>query len=155
MIQQRVERREWIIVRQDADPDARGHRTQRAVWFRCPFCEALVKGFVWSLHGRGKRCACGALHTWKHSERIPDLGKECNAGVAFRLEETPGSWPGRIEVEVFAPDGLSFEGDRHSLIARGATLADARLAALSDARSTRLVSCAPDCDCQEEEKGRA
>jgi hypothetical protein len=58
--------------------------------------------------------------------------------------------PGRYEVEVFAPDGQSFDGERHSLIARGGTLAEARRAALADANSTRRVDCAPDCDCRSE-----
>ena len=27
----------------------------------CPFCEATVYGYVWSIAGHGKKCDCGAL----------------------------------------------------------------------------------------------
>ncbi len=30
---------------------------------RCPFCEAIVKAYKWSLAGSGKKCVCGALFT--------------------------------------------------------------------------------------------
>jgi hypothetical protein len=65
------------------------------------------------------------------------------------VRETLGSKPGRYEVEVFAPDGQSFDGERHSLVAHGGTLAEARRTALADANATSLVDCAPDCDCKE------
>jgi hypothetical protein len=31
-------------------------------YITCPFCNAEVKAYVWSLAGGGKRCPCGALH---------------------------------------------------------------------------------------------
>jgi hypothetical protein len=65
------------------------------------------------------------------------------------VRETLGSKPGRYEVEVFAPEGQSFDGERHSLVAHGRTLAEARRTALADANATSLVDCAPDCDCKE------
>jgi hypothetical protein len=35
----------------------------RTRWiFDCPFCGVEVVGFLWSLAGSGKRCACGAMH---------------------------------------------------------------------------------------------
>ncbi len=27
----------------------------------CPFCQADVEAYLWSLAGSGKRCSCGAL----------------------------------------------------------------------------------------------
>jgi len=30
---------------------------------RCPFCEARVTAYKWSLAGGGKRCTCGAKFT--------------------------------------------------------------------------------------------
>lgn len=32
-------------------------------YITCPFCNASVKTYVWSIAGGGKRCPCGALHT--------------------------------------------------------------------------------------------
>lgn len=29
----------------------------------CPYCEATTKAYIWSLHGGGKKCNCGALHS--------------------------------------------------------------------------------------------
>ena len=34
-------------------------RTSVTIW--CPFCNAGIEAFVWSLAGGGKRCTCGAL----------------------------------------------------------------------------------------------
>lgn len=31
------------------------------IGIRCPFCEAEVVAYVWSLAGGGKRCSCGAM----------------------------------------------------------------------------------------------
>jgi hypothetical protein len=31
-------------------------------YITCPFCQAVVKAFIWSLSGGGKKCTCGALH---------------------------------------------------------------------------------------------
>ncbi len=27
----------------------------------CPFCNTCLTVYLWSLHGKGKRCSCGAL----------------------------------------------------------------------------------------------
>lgn len=40
------------------------------VTLECPFCEAHVVAYYWSLAGSGKRCSCGAIiggtgATWK------------------------------------------------------------------------------------------
>lgn len=35
----------------------------------CPFCGVAVQARAWSLAGSGKRCECGAVHTWKGSRR--------------------------------------------------------------------------------------
>ena len=42
-------------------------RTKRAmgrstITLDCPFCGAEVTAYTWSMAGRGKRCACGAVH---------------------------------------------------------------------------------------------
>lgn len=68
----------------------------------------------------------------------------------FRIEECEGNKPGSYFFEVFAPDGQSFDGERHSLIACGATRAEGRRLALADAKSTELRDCPPDCECREE-----
>lgn len=39
------------------------------VLLRCPFCSAIVKAYVWSISGRGKKCECGALLTLKNARR--------------------------------------------------------------------------------------
>ncbi len=36
-------------------------RLPRAILIRCPFCNAKVTAYMWSLAGTGKRCDCGAL----------------------------------------------------------------------------------------------
>ncbi len=136
-----LERREWKRVnRAGAERDASGRRTQRIVWFDCPFCGVEVKGYVWSLNGGGKRCACGALHFHGSSEA---------ALPRFRVEETPGSRRGRREVEAFAPDGFKFDGEVHSLVERSRALWRARDLVLARARASALVSCEDDCDCKE------
>lgn len=55
------ERRPHRVLRRGAERDARGHATQRVSWIVCPFCQAEVKAYDWSLAGSGKRCACGAV----------------------------------------------------------------------------------------------
>ena len=35
----------------------------------CPFCGCDVEARAWSLAGSGKRCECGAVHTWYGSRR--------------------------------------------------------------------------------------
>jgi hypothetical protein len=30
----------------------------------CPFCGCSIEVRAWSLGGSGKRCECGALHSW-------------------------------------------------------------------------------------------
>lgn len=148
MIHQRIERREYRVTRQGADSHVQGRRTQKTIWIECPFCQAEVKAFVWSVSGNGKLCKCGAKFQGGEASKLVSGDDARNAGVKFELRETIGSKPGRYEVEIFAPDGQSFEGERHSLSARGGTLAEAREIALADARSTELVACAPDCDCR-------
>ena len=34
------------------------------MFITCPFCGQLVKAYRWSLAGCGKRCPCGALHSY-------------------------------------------------------------------------------------------
>lgn len=34
------------------------------VQVRCPFCSTVVKAYIWSMAGGGKKCpGCGAIHT--------------------------------------------------------------------------------------------
>ncbi len=33
-------------------------------YIMCPFCSRTVRVYLWSLAGSGKRCVCGALHTY-------------------------------------------------------------------------------------------
>jgi hypothetical protein len=37
----------------------------------CPYCHAIVVAYIWSLAGSGKRCPCGAKHTWLHGTIPP------------------------------------------------------------------------------------
>jgi hypothetical protein len=30
----------------------------------CPFCGEVTRCYVWSLAGSGKKCICGAIHSW-------------------------------------------------------------------------------------------
>jgi hypothetical protein len=32
------------------------------IMIECPFCSKVVKAYVWSLAGGGKKCECGAIH---------------------------------------------------------------------------------------------
>jgi hypothetical protein len=34
------------------------------VYIVCPFCGTENKAYLWSLAGSGKRCQCGAKHTY-------------------------------------------------------------------------------------------
>ena len=34
------------------------------IYITCPFCGQEVKAYIWSLAGSGKKCPCGAKHTW-------------------------------------------------------------------------------------------
>ncbi len=60
MIQMRNESRPYTVVSRDADADRNGYRMQKTITAVCPFCDEHVKIFVWSLHGGGKLCKCGA-----------------------------------------------------------------------------------------------
>ena len=33
-------------------------------YITCPFCNEEVKAYIWSLAGCGKKCSCGAVHTY-------------------------------------------------------------------------------------------
>ena len=68
----------------------------------------------------------------------------------FRIEECAGNKRGSYFFEVFAPDGQSFEGERHSMIAFGATRTEGRKLALAEATATKLCECPSDCECREE-----
>ena len=58
------------------DNDHRIHRTSSGTrqngrstqWVLCPYCGTWTECYIWSLAGRGKRCACGALHHWLNNE---------------------------------------------------------------------------------------
>lgn len=60
MIQMRNQGREYSVTANGADRDVTGRRTQKTIVAVCPFCNAEVKIFVWSLSGSGKLCQCGA-----------------------------------------------------------------------------------------------
>ena len=41
-----------------------GHRPEMGrstVDVECPFCLGCITAYLWSIHGSGKRCTCGAL----------------------------------------------------------------------------------------------
>ena len=61
MMQQ--ETRAYIMISRQAVADITGRRTQKTITVICPFCQAEVRIFVWSLCGGGKLCACGAKFT--------------------------------------------------------------------------------------------
>ena len=144
------EQRKYRIKRRDSERDVTGRANQKTIWFDCPFCGTEVKARVWSLSGNGKRCGCSALfYSGGSACKLVEADESRNAGVDFALRETQGSKPGRVEAEVFAPDGYAFDGERHSLIAHGRTLAEAEEIALADARSTQLIACTRHCSCNE------
>lgn len=60
MIQMRNEGRTYAVVASGAVADRTGRCTQRTILAVCPFCQAEVRIFVWSLCGNGKLCKCGA-----------------------------------------------------------------------------------------------
>lgn len=37
------------------------HRSSNVIYLFCPFCDREIKAYLWSLHGSGKRCECGAI----------------------------------------------------------------------------------------------
>lgn len=50
------ESREYHVTRRTVE------RPSSVVWyFDCPWCEAEIKAYLWSLSGGGKRCQCGAI----------------------------------------------------------------------------------------------
>ena len=72
---------------QEMTPTVDGHLVRRWGWYRegpveppssttayigCPWCGDEVKVYVWSLHGGGKRCPCGALIGGWGGVREPD-----------------------------------------------------------------------------------
>jgi hypothetical protein len=61
MIQMRQELRAYAVVSRETAADSTGRRTQKTITAVCPFCQAEVRIFVWSLCGSGKLCRCGAL----------------------------------------------------------------------------------------------
>ena len=39
----------------------------------CPFCESEVRIYIWSFHGGGKKCECGAkLYAWEAKKEVED-----------------------------------------------------------------------------------
>lgn len=60
MIQMRYEARTYIVASHGEVADRIGRRTQKTITAVCPFCQAEVRIFVWSLGGGGKLCTCGA-----------------------------------------------------------------------------------------------
>ena len=40
------------------------------LYITCPFCGVETKAHVWSLAGGGKRCPCGAKHTYMNRDSI-------------------------------------------------------------------------------------
>lgn len=75
------------VYRPAADKPVRSLEYQRSrtyaevgrSWFEavCPFCQADVKCYVWSICGAGKRCDCGALigrrgmaHHWASAAEV-------------------------------------------------------------------------------------
>jgi hypothetical protein len=76
MIQMRNEIRPYGVISRGAVADVTGRRTQKTITVVCPFCQAEVLIFVWSLSGGGKLCKCGAMfqsdgRTHKIVELVP------------------------------------------------------------------------------------
>lgn len=55
-----IEARDFQIVAEHSRPNGRS-----TIDIKCPFCGKVTMAFVWSLRGSGKRCECGAKHTWE------------------------------------------------------------------------------------------
>lgn len=53
---------EKIERRQHQVRDGRSGIGRTTVIITCPFCNADIEAYAWSLAGSGKRCTCGALH---------------------------------------------------------------------------------------------
>lgn len=57
------EERQYTSQPMGARADRQGRLTQLRKLIVCPFCEADVVAYVWSLSGNGKKCPCGAMFT--------------------------------------------------------------------------------------------
>lgn len=65
---------ENMVVEQflEVHPDAKLHKLvhgrasigRNEVYITCPFCGVETLAYLWSLAGGGKRCQCGAKHTY-------------------------------------------------------------------------------------------
>lgn len=62
----------------------KGHAGYRVLWsavgrtkvlLTCPFCDADVEAYLWSLAGSGKKCGCGAVlgqtGAWRTVKEVP------------------------------------------------------------------------------------
>lgn len=81
-------------------PNAKQHSRTRTVsrfgrsWcdITCPFCGRVVRAYIWSLAGGGKRCGCGAKHL-SDGTTLPAAIKALT--VAIRRNRL-GNWYGYI-----------------------------------------------------------
>ena len=64
-------------------------------YIECPFCRREIKAYIWSLAGCGKRCYCGAKHTYLNGTVPPAAQgeqKTCSSKrVAQRKAHAPRS----------------------------------------------------------------
>lgn len=51
-------------AREHSSRSGRSSIGRNEIFIICPFCRVEVKAYLWSLAGSGKRCSCGALHTY-------------------------------------------------------------------------------------------
>jgi len=52
------ERRNYTITAERSD------HGKSSVDIKCPFCGSITTAYLWSLAGSGKKCECGAKHTY-------------------------------------------------------------------------------------------
>jgi hypothetical protein len=74
MIQMRNEGRPYTVVTHGAASDRTGRYTQKTITAVCPFCQAEVRIFVWSLCGSGKLCRCGAKFSGGQVHKLVEVG---------------------------------------------------------------------------------
>lgn len=58
------------ITREHSRREYQSEHGRSTVAILCPFCGAQVIAYKWSMAGSGKRCECGALHTWLSGSKM-------------------------------------------------------------------------------------
>lgn len=62
------ETRKYTVTRKGMEPPS------SVIWYiDCPFCGDVVKTYLWSLAGNGKKCTCGAkFDSYGNAYRTPE-----------------------------------------------------------------------------------